>query len=125
MGELRKLRVGNTENTIPSGGGGGGAINIDIHDFSQMTAQEKCDLFDECINALKSGIPVIVAAYGYTTFANSYNYTETNGVIASGTIGFLGTVSVPNMGSASLNAATVTKENNNVTFSVAAITIGS
>lgn len=100
-------------------------VNIDISEFSQMTAQERCDLFDNCIAALKSGIPVSVFAYGYTTFANSFYYTETDGNIASGAIGFLGTASVPSYGSASLNAAVVKKENDDVTFSVAPITIGS
>ena len=106
-------------------GGGGDCINIDLTEFEQMTAQEKCDLFDRCIEMLKLNIPVSVTAYGFTTLANSFSYTETDGSIVYGVIGFLSTYSVPSSGLAVVNVATVKKANGDVTFNVASIAIGS
>ena len=90
-----------------------------------MTAQERCDLFDSCANVLKAGGQVNATAFGVTMYANSYQFSETDGNIASGRIGFLGTGAVPSFGSASLDAATAVKDNGDVTLSIAMITIGS
>lgn len=100
-----------------------GAININSIAFAAMSAAEKCELFDDCIAAMRAGCQVSVEAYGATTIANRFSVTETNGEIVSGNIGFWGISAINSVSSATASAAVVSKANGDVTFSVASCTV--